>query len=177
TSSLACPDKPGGLSALGQPVSLAMNFPGAPIGNAWYPVALANKLAGSDQSPGQTDIRLFVSRSVGTAQCIPEGFYYGLDGNAGSRIDLFTIVLHELAHGLGFGSTTSPSSGVENSGFPSVFDYFVLDTTTQKVWRNMTDAERAASGRNAGHVVWIGSNVAAAAASGRSRTPRPRRPG
>jgi hypothetical protein len=88
----------------------------------------------------------------------------GLDNNHGTNVDFMTVLLHELGHGLGFQTFTNGSTGAQLSGFPSVWDDYLLDTTTGKTWTSMTDAERLASGINTGNLVWKGSNVKAASA-------------
>ena len=77
-------------------------------------------------------------------------------------MDLVTVLLHEFAHGLGFESFTDESTGVQPGtapGFPSVFDFFLLDKTTGKHWPAMTNAERQASAINTTNLVWDGPQV------------------
>jgi PA domain len=83
----------------------------------------------------------------------------GLDNNHGSNVDLVTVLTHEFAHGLGFQTFTSGSTGAQASGFPSIWDDFLLDTSTNKTWTNMTAPERVVSALNGGHLVWNGANV------------------
>ena len=51
-------DCDGSGAVLGQagPNTVHADFGGVPVGNTWYPAALANKLAGADLSSGQDDI-------------------------------------------------------------------------------------------------------------------------
>ncbi len=72
------------------------NFAAAPRGNTWYPGALANALAGYDLSPTHSDIyaefnSAFSNWYFGTGSSTPSGKY-----------NFVSVVLHELAHGLGF---------------------------------------------------------------------------
>ena len=53
-----------------------------------------------------------------------------------------TVLEHEFAHGLGFQTFTNGSTGNQLASFPSIWDDFLLDTTTSKTWTQMT-------GRNA----------------------------
>jgi hypothetical protein len=131
----------------------------------WYPVALAEKLTRQDIVEDPDDpaeiFTLFNSR-LGQPGCLTgSGWYYGLDNDQPSnRIDLLAVVLHELGHGLGFTvSPTNANSGIRLSGFPSIWESEMLDTTTGKRWLEMTAQERAASARNDQNLVWAGRNV------------------
>lgn len=140
------------------------DFTGAPRAGAWYPYALANKLYGSDvlETPA-AEINANFSSVIGlSADCLPGSpFYLGLDNNHGTAIDLVTVLLHELGHGLGFQTFTSGLTGNFLAGYPSIWDFYLLDNTTNKTWNIMTVAERQASGLNTQHLVWTGAGVTA----------------
>jgi hypothetical protein len=141
------------------------NFANAPLADTWYPGALASKLAGIDQSdPANPHILAHFNSRLGLfADCMPgSGFYLGLDNNMGDQIDLVTVLLHELGHGLGF-QTFTDETGAEFFGVPSVWDHFLVDNRTSKRWVEMTDAERAASAISGHGLSWNGANVTAAA--------------
>ena len=139
--------------------SLQRNFANAPFANTWYGGALANKLAGSDVTIG-AEISAQFNLRIGTTGCLPNSpWYLGLDNNHGNRVDLVSVLIHELGHGLGFQTFTNPSNGVQPSGFPSVFDKFLRDNTTGKLWGDMTNAERVASAINTGNLAWVGNEV------------------
>ena len=142
-------------------VGIWRDFSGAPVAGHWYPNALANKLHGTDLDPAAVDINANFNVNLGQPGCLTGIFFYlGLDNNHGSSIDLSTVLLHELGHGLGFATFTSGSTGSFNGGFPSIWDDFLLDNTTGKTWTQMTAAERVVSALNTGHLVWNGANVA-----------------
>jgi len=71
------------------------DFPGAPDPDLWYPSALANSLAERDLDPRQKEIFLTVNSTP--------LWYTGIDGKPSPRsYDLASVILHEIAHGLGF---------------------------------------------------------------------------
>lgn len=139
------------------------NFPGATFTNTWYPLALANAQSGTDRNGTTVEIDAEFNISLGTPGCLTtRTWYLGLDNNHGSTgVDLVTVALHEFAHGLGFSSFTNEATGVQPSGSPTIFDRFLLDKTTGKLWPQMTDAERQASAINFRNLVWIGSQTTA----------------
>jgi len=160
---LACTDTAAVLGSAGALEAFA-DFPGAPQGHAWYGKAEASKLMGFDADPDTPDLRARFNLNLGQPGCLTgSGFYLGLDGNHGSNIDLVTVLLHEFAHGFGFQTYTDEVSGAELAGVPSIWDYFLLDSATGKVWKDMSNAERAASALKSGKLVWNGVLVTNAA--------------
>jgi hypothetical protein len=94
------------------------DFPSAPVPTTWYPQALANALARTDLDPTTPDIETQFNSALGGANCLTgTTFYLGLDGLPGpGQVDMLTVVLHELAHGLGFLTFTDFSTGAKLSG-------------------------------------------------------------
>lgn len=162
-SALNCSDNSAVLGSAGA-LQVFANFPGAPQTNAWYGEAETNKLIGFDADPDLPEIRARFNVNLGEPGCLAGSpFYLGLDNNHGPYIDLVSVLLHEFAHGLGFQTYTDDATGELLAGIPSIWDYFLLDTATSKLWKDMTDAERAASARRAGRLVWNGPIVTEAA--------------
>src|SRR6266850_404462 len=158
-SNLPCTQTAGTLASTSV-VSLEKDFANAPFPGTWYSVALANNLSGSDQNGSTAEIDVQINVRVGTPTCLQASpWYLGLDGNHGDGADLVTVLLHEFAHGLGFQTFTNSATGVQASGFPSVYDRFLFDNSTLKTWVQMTNAERAASAINTGHLTWNGPQV------------------
>ncbi len=144
---------------LGQagPADFLLNFDNAPMQNVWYPVALANALAGKDLSPGTPDINAQFNSLIDTAQCTNGKWYYGLDNNHGNvNIDLVVVLLHELAHGLGISGTTNLSNGSDEQGFPSIHELHTFDTTAGLRWDQMTNTQRRVSSLNTSRLLWDG---------------------
>lgn len=65
--------------------------------DVWYASGLADALSGTDTNPDSYDIEVLMNRNA--------AWYFGTDGNAGgTQLDFVSVVLHELGHGIGFGS-------------------------------------------------------------------------
>jgi len=115
-----------------------MNFDGARYVETYYPVALAEKLAGKPlNSDSVEDIYCRFNSTIPWHYGEPEDIKSG-------TFDFTTIVLHELGHGLGFISTMSVSGQNGNYGYgtpyKSVYDIYLeneagnnlVDTTAFK---------------------------------------------
>jgi hypothetical protein len=171
-SPLACTTTGAVLGSAGATQVFA-GFPGAPKSGALYSYALANKLYGSEISdaPGP-QISANFNSELGKSGCLTgTSFYFGLDANEGSNIDFVATLLHEMGHGLGFQTFTNGATGAQFAGYPSVWDYNLLDNTTGKLWVDMTNAERAASSLKPSGLSWTGARVTAAVPSVLSATP------
>ena len=162
-----CSVNEGTLGAAG-PAKFFARFRGAPRTDTFYPVALANALAGQDLDPVVPDIGASFNGAVDTdPDCLRgQRFYYGFD-HAGGRgtIDFYNVVMHELAHGLGF-STLIADNG-ENSATPDfyVLDRLIFDNSQGRFWEAMSDTQRAASVTNERNVVNVGDFVRGGAVS------------
>jgi hypothetical protein len=140
------------------------NYPGAEFPATWYSSALADKRAGMDLDGTAPDINAQFSSNF--------NFYLGLDNNHGPLNDLVAVLLHELAHCLGFQNFVNEATGANLGNFfngprfyplqTDVYSHFTLDTTNGLHWNDMTAAQRQASAIRAGRVVWDGPSVFAA---------------
>jgi hypothetical protein len=144
------------------------DFPGAPRTGTWFSGSVSNKITGSDSFPPQggdtgAEINAQFNSNLGQVGCLTGvPFYLGLDNNHGTAIDLYTVLLHEFGHGLGFQNYTNASTGNYFSGFPAIWDHYLRDQTLGAVWSSLTPAQRAASAMNNGKLVWTGANVTTA---------------
>jgi hypothetical protein len=146
-------------------------FPGAEFPGVWYPSDLTSKRAGVNAlqfvpppppgNPPNTDIRARFNVNLGRPGCLTGAFFYlGLDDTEpGTMVNLLTVALHELAHGLGFLSFADVSSGAQILDMGDVYGHFLLDTTAGLTWNEMTNAQRAASAINSRRLVWNGDTV------------------
>ncbi len=100
------------------------DFTGAPLAGTVYPIALANARAGSDLNGGEPDMLTTYNSNF--------SWYYGIDGNPpAGQMDFVTVVLHEIAHGLGFSGSMEWQSGTGRWGagtpYPDAYDRFAQD--------------------------------------------------
>jgi hypothetical protein len=140
------------------------DFANATFSNTWFSIAEANALSGSDLNFSTPEINARFNLNLGASGCLDGAhWYFGLDGNEGfNGIDLVSVALHEFGHGLGFSNFTNTQTGAFFLNTPSVWDRFLRDNTSGRLWVNMTPAERAASAVNTNNLVWAGPQVTAA---------------
>ncbi len=122
-------------------------------------------LSGTGSDQGNYDILANFNSSLDTPQTANCGgltWYYGLDGQHESAIDLLTVVLHEFGHGLGFVSSVDPTTGnFPAMNEPDIWSYYMYDEATGKHWVDLTPSARAASASSGG-LAWDGAAVTAA---------------
>jgi len=148
------------------PQTVHRDFPGAPESWTWYPQALANSLTGQDQAAEYEDVTAVFNSSIGTTCPFPSLWYYGLDGNApAGTVDFVTVVLHELAHGLGFMTFVGSRSGEKLLGFDDAFMRNLKDHSTGISYPLMSDLEREAANKSGEDLHWTGPNVVDAGGS------------
>ena len=160
-----------GASVLGSAgaVSLHGNFTGASYSNTWYNVALANQLYGGDLNDNDSVDRDGDSLDADAEiranfSATRSNWYFGTDGNPGaSEYDFVTVVMHEIAHGLGFsgfmnyddgnagnGTECTGTSGVGcwgyGSGYPKVYDHFTANGSSQYLLDTGTFGNPSAGG-------------------------------
>lgn len=159
-------------------------YPGSEFPNTWSGQALASKRGGVDVNPvpictntglpcsthaecgganlcTNADIRARFNLTLGAPGCftgVP--FYLGFDNNHGpNQVDVVTTALHEFGHGFGFQQFASVANGSQPANLSDVYGRRLLDTTINKTWNQMTNAERTASAINSRRVVWDNGQV------------------
>jgi hypothetical protein len=160
----------GALLGFAGPNTIHRDFVGAPVASTWYGQAEANSLNGSDLAPGTADLAATFNGDIDTG-CLPgiTGWYYGFDGNPpAGKIDFVPVLLHELAHSLGFLTFVDLASGAKIGGFNDIFMTFLENHSTGLFYSAMTDGQRVTASINSGNLHWVGANVAA---------PSPQEPG
>ncbi|MGZ5958605.1 MAG: hypothetical protein ACXWLI_09360, partial [Myxococcaceae bacterium] len=126
--------------------TLPSGVPGSifPKPHTWYVSALSASFAGQPLVSGtgtaetNYDIVARFNSSLddpAATNCNGLRFYYGLDNQHGSLIDLLTVVLHEFGHGLGFISLTDPGTGeFAGNNEPDIWAYYLYDERSGMHW-------------------------------------------
>ena len=162
---LSCDAESGVLGRAG-PLNAFINFENAPNGGTAYVSALANSLAGADLDPGSNDISATFNANInGSDGCLRgTNWWLGINAPAPARtISLYDVVLHEIAHGLGFltfvdeDGTRLTAQGGRPFNDPFMFNLF--DVQQDLRWTEMNDEQRMKSSLNNGQLVWSGANV------------------
>ncbi|MDF1780010.1 MAG: hypothetical protein P1U67_01820 [Alcanivoracaceae bacterium] len=168
----------------GGATSIVANFANAPFRNTVYPVALASALAGFDVVPpasgiDASDISINLNARLDDnayAACLGGGdWYYGNAEPLGNDISLYSTILHELAHGLGFQLYADLGSGelIELPPFQGASpipmnDIFLrylydLNSSAHLSKAEMTNGERVNAATSMNKLVWDGAAVSQAA--------------
>jgi len=137
------------------------NFSGAPINNTWYAGALANSLANVDLSANPDIAAQFNSDIDNNNSCLNNtNWYYGLDGNRpAGTIELLTVLLHEIGHGLGFQTFVNLGTGARFNNRNDAYMRNLEDHSAGQTWNQLTNAGRLASSTDTADLHWIGGNV------------------
>ena len=135
------------------------NFANAPFTNTWYQQSLANRIAGFDLNPSVSDVNITFNSNLCNPGCL-FCWYYGVDGNEGSLVELLPVVFHELGHGLGFATITLAGVQSGTPPGPHIYDRFLYDLDQGMHWHEMaSDAQRGASAVNCQRLAWDGECV------------------
>ena len=89
--------------------NIRTNFTGSPNPSLTYLTSLANAISGMELNVGENDMDLYLNSST--------NWYFGLDGNpASTQVDLVSLVIHEIGHGLGGFSFAEVENGLGSFG-------------------------------------------------------------
>ncbi len=103
------------------PADYVTNFNNIPHKDRYYPLALAEKLA-------QTDINAYSSPDIVCTFNKSINWYFGTDGETPSQLyDFVSVVLHEIAHGLGFTGFFYASNSMGYYEFNAIGDAAAFD--------------------------------------------------
>jgi hypothetical protein len=153
--------RPLSTGVLGQAIwgSVIANFSNAQKLNTFYPIALAEKMAGKDLNhPDSTDIRAEFSSAA--------AWYYGTSGTPPSNTtDLVSVVLHEIGHGLGFTDSYDVSNaqgvvGVQGTGVPMVYDLSLENATNQNLFQSFASPSATLNTQLVGNSIFYNSALA-----------------
>ena len=150
-----------GRAASGGPAGVFESFSGAPIPATWYPAALANKLGDQDFSPSAPEIQLTINSSIdGPITFGDSVWYYGLDASpSNDDIDLVTVALHEIIHGLGFLSLLQQNSGEKFLGLDDIYTNFLNHSDPNPYGlAEMTNLQRATA-LVSNNLTWRGTSI------------------
>lgn len=126
------------------PFDFTRNFPGQQKNRVWYPIALAEKIAGQElNSPGEYDVLARFNSD----------FNWSYSGTpASQQFDLTSVVLHELCHGLGFTGSWSVNANTGSWGrgtsSPFVYDTFLYNDSDNQLTDTLKFRNNSASLRS-----------------------------
>ena len=163
----------------GEPISYLNNFTGTPAANRLFPVALAEAISRQNLNSSGNEIVLAINGDIDQG-CVGgiTGFDYNTNpgtATAANKIRALPVMLHELAHGLGFfspiclvnipGGCSNPPVTWSYGGYPAgVLDRwsdFLRDGPNGSFWRDLSNSARITSAKS-GNLVWDGPRVNAA---------------
>ncbi|MBN1890649.1 MAG: hypothetical protein JW850_21825 [Thermoflexales bacterium] len=151
----------------GMPSEYVRNFPGAPLVNTYYPIALANALSGGDLNPARADMALQFKSDVTWSFVLTPAHTTAAAADA----DFVAVALHELAHGLGFVGNmyVSYDTGFCGDGpqgalypCPTAYDCFVVDSSGAAVLSYLGDDRFTLAARLKSDAHFGGPNTVAA---------------
>lgn len=136
-----------------RPGSYFASFTGAPDSTLWYPSALANALAGKDLDRDNPEIIIQVNSAANWNQ-------RGDDKPRTTEYDLESVILHEVAHGLGFLSADVYDKffGFGSIDQPTPFDAYIQTPDGRRLADMPTPSLELGKTLTA-PLYWIGENA------------------
>ena len=141
-----------------------------PNDETFFVSALANSLGGEDFFPSADIIAEFNSSLDNNINClgvfgfISIDWWYGVEGEQPAFTEnLFSTVLHEIAHGLGFFSLIDPNNGTLPSNIPDSYSRNLVDDSSGQFLVDMSNISRLFSLTNSDFLgetlAWGGTNA------------------
>ena len=128
--------------------------------NVWYHSVVADHVSQGDIDPGFPDISATFNSDVDEEFCLgSRGWYNGFDGNAGNDIDLLSVVIHEVGHGMGFSTVVDLASGAKPSGRDDIYMQNLENAATGESYPQMSNGERVTASTSIDDLQWTGANV------------------
>jgi len=109
--------------------------------STWYPSALGNQLADTNIAPDMINIRLVMnSNHIWNFSITDYPEWY--------QFDWLSVMLHEIAHGLGFAASVRRDGSfafalINGTNFPGIFDRQLYEGTTGPNFVDITQSQRA----------------------------------
>lgn len=118
-----------GTLAAASPGKFHSNFKNIPDKDLWYASALADAIAGEDIEPTIPEVIIRINSTNGSM------LYLGTDGKCPStKYDLESMILHEVAHGLGF---------LSNADYDTLYGYGSIQQPTPfDAYAQLSDGRR-----------------------------------
>jgi hypothetical protein len=174
-------DEFGAVLGFARPTTVHSDFFGVPTTGTWYVAALANQLRGKDQNdllPGSCPVALVSTHcpeieanfnsDIDGSVLGGVDFYYGFDSNAGNDIDFLSVLLHEIAHGLGIISLIDQSGAKFNNlndAYSNELQSNGLKLSTMSNFQRFTAIRSTGDmPTDADDLVWTGAKTISAAA-------------
>jgi hypothetical protein len=167
---LTC-DSAGATLASSGAASASRSFPNAALLDTYYPIALANAIAGVDLDAQTADVNMTFTSSLGSPGCLAGTlWYYGLDGIApAGQIDFVSVAMHEFMHGIGFQTYANLTTGEKFGGKNDSYLVNVLELGADpSEYADMTNTQRVSASVSEPSLVWSGA-AAGAQAGGAAR--------
>ena len=134
------------------------------------PHALFNQLSGNDADPSSIEITArFNSNIDNNDNCLENtNWYYGFDAPSDNDVSLLTVVLHEVAHGMGFLSFIPSDGGMGawwNDGYNNLTELFdpfsrqLMNAETGEFLINQNETDRENTLISVDNLVWNGDYV------------------